>query len=140
MSGTVIVLTTRAKLPTLQAWQTAIDSHGFKVALDPSGDFTDHDGFWPAKYQGRAAGFELSNASPDEALEDYPEVEGKFDIAFSFVTDSNMDEACSSWLAASALAHLTGGVLLDDSSGDAIPGADALEWARELEKTAQEPA
>jgi hypothetical protein len=136
VSVSVTVLTTQTKLPTTEGWQKALDINEFKVKLDATCEVVSHEGFWPATYQGRTAGFELYRSSPDEFLGDYPNATGAFDVAVSFVTHSNMDEGCSAWLAASALAHLTGGVLLDESAGEDVPAADALSWGRAVEAEA----
>src|SRR6476620_11671544 len=110
MSISVTVLTVETKLPTTEAWQKTLDANRFQVVLDASCEVRNHEGFWPAKYQRRTAGFEVYRSSPDEFLAAYPNFEGDFDIAVSLVTHSSMDEGCSAWLAASVLAHLTGGV------------------------------
>jgi hypothetical protein len=136
MSVSVTVLSTRARLPTTEAWQRALSTHGFDVKLDPSCDLATHEGFWPATYGGRVAGFELHLASPDEFLPEYPGVSGTFDVAVSLVTHSSMDEGCSAWLAASALTDLAGGVLLDESAGEHVAAADAVAWGRDVEKEA----
>ncbi len=136
MSVSVTVLATDAKLPTTEAWQESLDAHGFDVELDRTCQIAKDEGFWPAKYRGRTAGFELYRGSPGEFVSEYPHLEGTFDVAISLVTHSNMDEGCSAWLAAAVLTHLTGGVLLDESAGQHVPAADALSWGRDEEREA----
>jgi hypothetical protein len=136
MSVSVTVLTRQTQLPSTEVWQKALDVSMFKVELDATCQISSHEGFWPAKYQGRMAGFELDRGSPDDFLAKHPGIAGTFDVAISFVTHSNMDEGCSAWLAAAVLTHLTGGVLLDESSGENVAAADALAWGEELEKEA----
>ena len=136
MSVSVTVLATQTKLPTTEAWQKSLDANHFVVELDATCEVRNHEGFWPATYQGRAAGFELHRASPDEFFSEYPNLAGTFDVAISLVTHSNMDEGCSAWLAAAVLTHLTGGVLLDESAGEHISAPDALSWGRDIEREA----
>jgi hypothetical protein len=58
MSISLSVFLNAARLPPPIEWQAAIRSAGFDVELDTDFDPRAFSGFLPAKYRGRAAGFE----------------------------------------------------------------------------------
>jgi len=58
MSVTLQVFFERIRLPTVFAWQKAIEAAGFDIKLDQGVNLETHSGFWPARVAGRDAGFE----------------------------------------------------------------------------------
>jgi len=137
MSVSVSVFLKAANLPTPVQWQAAISSAGFDVALDTDFDPLTFSGFLPARYRGRAAGFEYylqRIAGPDDLGSDHRAAAAAGqELCITLVTHSDMAEALSASLAAAALAELTAGVLFEDESDEAHPASAAAAWAREGE-------
>ena len=130
MSVDLIVFAARSAIPSPADWQRAIDAVGFPVALDTDFDVGTFSGFLPCSFRSLASGFEyfVSALSPEERA-DAGAPEGT-DFQVTFVTHSDPREFATSLLAAAALCHASGGLLVDPQSGDEIQADQVLDWAR----------
>jgi len=52
------------RLPSIAAWQQAIDAEGFDLKLDPEVELATASGFLPAKLRGKKSGFEIYHDDP----------------------------------------------------------------------------
>lgn len=125
----------RDRLPTPAEWQASLTAAGFAVELDLDFDPVAHDGFLPASYEGREAGFEylFSDVADDDYDESIPPRLGERDAVVSLITHSNMTELMTSTLAAAALAVFSDGLVYDTEAGALYAADEALAWARGLE-------
>lgn len=128
------------RLPSPQQWQTAIAERGFPLKIDTDLDIVTLKGFLPCEYQDKAGGFEslYSILSPDDLR--YLEIPETFPSQVLLSAHSPKEEFLSAVIAAAVLAEMTGGLLMDPQEGKTHEGAEAIAWARELERTYENPA
>lgn len=127
----MIVYLRRSAMPAPAAWQQAIAATGLPVMLDDDFDPDTFSGFLPCKLRGVASGFEYfaNRLSPAEAAERGAPLGADFSVAL--VTHADLKEFACSAVAAGALAHASGGLLVDPQSGELFPASDAVAWAAE---------
>lgn len=100
-------------VPTIEAWQNAIELEAFPLVLDPETDLKSHRGFLPAKYDGRPTGFEFYLDAASEILATYPHVgtsAGHCTRCATFSWGGDILEMCAALSAAASLAKLTNGL------------------------------
>lgn len=129
MSVEFTVYMERASMPKPAAWAQAIADSGFPAELDADFDVDTFSGFLPCSFDGAEAGFEYSSG-PIEYVDDL-ELPEEFDFAVTFATHSDMRQLASSVVCAAVLCSVTRGVLVDPQADIAVPGDDAIGWARE---------
>ncbi|WP_431112991.1 hypothetical protein [Variovorax paradoxus] len=121
-----------SKLPTPEAWAEAIKAAGFELDIDSEFSWDDFEGFLPAKYKGRDAGFEL--AKEDFYLAELTNDErvevGDRPVLVSLITHSDMREYISSMIAAAVLCAIADGKLAEGREPPFIGAEAAIEWAR----------
>jgi hypothetical protein len=125
--------------PSPQQWQAAIAERGFPLKLDTDRDITALTGSLPCEYQGKAGVFEASYSvlSPDDLR--YLELPESSPSQVFFSTRAPKEEFLSAVIAAAVLAEMTGGLLVDPQEGKTHEDAEAIAWARELERTYENP-
>jgi hypothetical protein len=130
MSVDLIVFAARAAVPSPTDWQRAIEAAEFPVTLDTDFNVDTFSGFLPCTFRSLAAGFEYfaSALSPEEGA-DAGAPEGT-DFQVTLVTHSDLREFATSLLAAAALCHASGGLLVEPQSGEEIKADRVLDWAR----------
>jgi hypothetical protein len=104
---------------------------GLPVELDHDFEPDDFSGFLPCKLRGMASGFEYfaDKLSPADAKEVGAPPGSDFSVTLA--THSDLRELACSAVAAGALAHASGGLLVDPQSGESYAASDALTWAAE---------
>ena len=111
------------RIPTVAAWQAALQQAGIDLILD----LLTHDGFLPLTHEGRATGFELGLRVVDGA--EAALADGRDRVAV-FQWHGDFASAIAAVLAAAVLAALTDGVLYDVEAGVVVPTAEVLSAAR----------
>jgi hypothetical protein len=134
MSIEIHVLSDR-KLASIGVWQQAIAAEAFALVLDPEVDFEKASGFVPASLSGRQSGFEMYHDDAAELMETYADTPGLvFDHAWkhalSFRWGSLDHEGISAFMAATAYARATGGVVFDPQEGALIAPDRSKELAQ----------
>ena len=122
----------------LQAFMTEA---GFELVLNDF-DPARQTGYVPGRFRGAPAGFEFFSDDVAEYLET-AEDEGlelsknerkriaKFAQVAELVTHSRFHDGLAACIAAGCLAAMTGGEIMDNSSGEWTAAADAVDWARQ---------
>jgi hypothetical protein len=133
MSYDLIVYLRNIEMPTPAAWQARVGQASFSFPIELSQDFDPRamTGFLPVKVDGFTAGFEyyFTPASEEELVE--VGENGKADKAVLFCALHNQfRELIAAFAAASMLASLAGGLLVDPQSGEKIHSDNAISWAR----------
>lgn len=130
MSYDLNVYLSRHNMPTPAAWRAAIIAAGFAVELDSAFDVEMFSGFLPSPVRGEMSGFEYY-ASPT-TVDETQELGLEQNINFSvlFVIGSRPLELVSALSAASVLASVSGGTLVDPQSGETFSSSGAIAWAR----------
>lgn len=124
------------RLSSIAAWQEAIDAEQFALTLNTERPFGELQGFLPAVWQGRQAGFECDHWQPNDVLDGYSQVgfdhRWKYCLAFRWGADAR---AClGAYKAASAYANATGGVVFDPESGKVLTPPQAKQVAQQVER------
>ena len=129
------VFVRRQDLPTPKQWAQALLAAGFEVQLDSDFVWWDFEGFLPATYQGREAGFELYIEDVNTlqlSKRERKQLQGR-DTVVTLTTHTDMREYLSSMLAAAVLCALSNGLLAEGGEPPFILASDAIDWARECE-------
>lgn len=137
MSVTMSVFLFGDKMLTPTRWAAAIRDGGFEMDLDTDFDVRTFSGFLPCKYDGKDAGFEYFwNEVDPPSLDGHVAARiGERSVAVSFSTHSDMRELVTSIIASAVLCANTDGVLWDTEGNELISPGDALDWAREMERS-----
>lgn len=132
MSLSLYVSCRKTDLPSWSKWQESISAAGFDLALNQF-DWRSHSGgFLPAKFRGRASGFELmlEDAKP-VARQLGLKLPAGHDVAVSFTVGTDDEEMAAATCASAALAQCTGGVYFDEFSDELLDGLTAVKVAQD---------
>ena len=141
MSIEIHVLSNR-QLPSIAAWQEAIDAEGFDLILDQEVQFEAVRGFLPAMLYGKQSGFECYH-------DDFSELKGTYDNVpyfkscpgwkqvLSFRWGSLAHEGVSVFMATIAYAKATEGVVYDPEEGKILVLDEVRTLVGVFEKLAQ---
>jgi hypothetical protein len=135
MSMEIYVLSDK-QLGSMNAWQQAVDAEHFALKLNTERPIGELQGFLPAAWGGRQAGFECDPWSPSDVIDTYTEVAfnrpWKYCLAFRWGADAR---AClGAYMAAAAYASATAGVVFDPDSGRILAQLLAKQMAQQIEK------
>jgi len=135
MSMEVSVLSDR-RLATTEEWQRAIDAEGFSLRLDPEVVLEEASGFFPVQFGDKLTGFECYHDDAAELIAEYPDFDfgRQWTCALGLRMRGDMSEVCAAFMAATAYARATGGIVWDGESGDVLSPDSAVEVTRELEQ------
>jgi hypothetical protein len=104
-------------LNSIAEWQRAIDAEGFPypARLAAKAPFADLSGFLPVWYDNALSGFECDHWSPRAITDDYPGIafDHLWKCALAFRFGVRHGELECAWMAATAYARATGGVVFD---------------------------
>jgi hypothetical protein len=139
MSMELYVLSDR-ELSSVSDWQAAIDAEGYPLQLGNNVQLERHSGFLPAHLRGELTGFEFDRFPADEFLDetrqDMPDVDlshdWKFVLSFRWL-GSKESELLAAWMAGTAYAQTSGGVILDGEEGKIFTPAEARQLVHDIE-------
>jgi len=135
MSIEVSVLSDR-RLASTEEWQRAIDAEGFSLRLDPDVVLDEASGFFPAQLGGKSTGFECYHDDAAELIAENTDFDfGRpWTCALGLRVGGDMSEVCAAFMAATAYARATGGIVWDGESGDLMSPDRAVEVTRDIER------
>ncbi len=137
MSLEIHVLSNR-QLHSTAEWQTAIEAEGFRLNLSTEGELTEANVFFPAVLNDTKSGFELYHDEARELTTNYAaygvKIEGNWRHALSFRWGSLDHEGISAFMAATAYARATDGVVFDPQDGRVMSPDESREIAKKWEK------
>lgn len=135
MSMEIHVLSNLA-LPSVEAWQDAIEADGFNLKLDESTDIATHKGFLPALLHNQQSGFECFHDDVNDLMTTYEDVDFAQDWkrVLSFRWGSLAHEGIAAFMAAAAYAKATGGVVYEPQEGIMMTPPQCREAALRWEK------
>lgn len=124
------------QLPSIAAWQQAIDVDGFPLRLFTGRPFAELRGVLPVRLRDRQAAFECDHWNAAELLTELSDVDfghrWKFVLAFRWT--GNPYEGIAAYMAGGAYAKATGGIVFDCEEGKIISPERAGEIAGEIER------
>jgi hypothetical protein len=135
MSMELQILSDR-RLSTIGEWQNAIVAESFPLQLSDAGSLDAVNGFLPSYLRGKLTGFESNNWNANDVMAEYHGVDfgrgWKYALALRWL-GSKRDEMLAAWMAATAYARATDGVVFDELDGKIRSASQALEIVRDLE-------
>ncbi len=124
------------QLSSIQEWQAAIDAEGYPLRLSPEMVFERLSGFFPMYLRGELTGFECYHEDVPAVRNAIPDIhighDWKFVLVFVWL-GSKENELLAAWMAATAYAQATDGMILDGEAGKMCTPADARALVRDLE-------
>jgi len=128
------------RLDSISEWQRAIDAEDFPLHLSDETTLDKVNGFLPSYLHDRLTGFECNHWNANEVMAENPDIDfghdWKYVLAFRWL-GSKQDEAVAAWMAATAYARATDGVVFDDQEGKLRTAPQALEVVHDLESDDQ---
>lgn len=128
------------RLSTIGEWQNAITAEAFPLQLSDETSLDAVNGFLPSHLRGKFTGFECNHWDANDVMAAYPGVDfghdWKYALAFRW-SGSKRDEMLAAWMAATAYARATAGVVFDELDGKIRTASQALEIVRDLESDDQ---
>ena len=124
------------RLTSITEWQRVIDAEAFPLRLSPDVQLDTVSGFLPAQLDGKNTGFECYHDNADALINGDSEINfgrrWKFALGFRFVGD--FTELRAAWMAATAYARATAGVVYDPQEGRLYSAPEALQAVRQIER------
>ena len=104
------------QLNSIAEWQTAIDAEGFPLQLSSEMIFERLSGFFPMHLRGELTGFECYHEDLPDVQATVPDIDlghdWKFVLGFVWL-GNRWNELLAAWMAATAYARATNGMILD---------------------------
>lgn len=124
-------------LRSIGEWQAAIDVERYPLRLAQDVDLATISGFVPADFKGKPAGFECFHDDAKDTMKSLGI--GRFDRNWRFSLGlrwrgTSFDELNSAWMAATAYAAATDGVIFDYEEARIFRPVEARELVRRFEQ------
>jgi hypothetical protein len=129
------------QVKSVAEWQAAIDREGYPLQLRPDMIFEQLSGFFPMHLRGELTGFECYHEDLPDVKEDViPDIdlghEWKFVLGFVWL-GSKWNELVTAWMAATAYAQATDGIIFDGEGGRLYTPAEARALVAHYESPEQ---
>lgn len=135
MAMELFVLSDR-QLNSVADWQAAIDGEGFPLRLDGAKSIAALSGFFPALLRDTKTGFECDHWPSEEFMRERPAFDfgrpWKHVLAFRW--GGNLSQVPAVWMAATAYAKATDGVVFDEEQSKVFSPADARNTVDQIER------
>jgi hypothetical protein len=123
------------RLATTAEWQSALDVEKFPLRLSADVILESSGGFFPMLLNGKPAGFECYHDDADAMMKELGEhhfnQRWRFALGLRWL-GSNLDELEAAWMAATAYAMATDGVLFDFEQGKVLSLDEARGLIRQI--------
>jgi hypothetical protein len=125
------------RLSSIRAWQRAIDVEGYPLQLFDRIPFVAQQGALPVKFRDKSTAFECDHWNAREYMAEFPDRDygGRWQYALAFRWGADAYAGAAAYLAGSAYAKATGGVLLDCEEGKIISAKRAAEIGFDMERS-----
>jgi hypothetical protein len=138
MSMEMFILSDK-QVGSIAQWQAAIDAEGYPLKLAPDMKFETLRGFLPSHLRGELTGFECDHWVADELMRDNSDIDfgrdWKFALAFRWL-GSRWNELLAAWMAATAYAQVTDGIIFDYEEERIFTPAQARTMVNDFEHPA----
>src|SRR4029079_16847699 len=135
MSLEIYVLSDK-RLLSIKEWQRAIDLEGFKLVLATGRPIDQLSGNLPALLNGQPTGFECDHRDADTLRIESPNVDfkRKWKTALAFRWGGDFNAGLAAYIAATAYARATAGVVCDCQEGKVFTAAQCRGVAEKIER------
>jgi hypothetical protein len=135
MSMEIYVLSDR-RLASFSDWQEAIEAEGFGLKLSTERSLDDLRGHLPAQLGDEHAGFECDHWDADALMEGYPGLDygHRWQHALAFRFGGDVHACLGAYMAATAYARATAGIVLECEELQLLVPQQALATARAIEQ------
>jgi hypothetical protein len=125
------------RLHSIRAWQRAIDAQGFPLQLSDQIPFAALQGALSVQLREKSTAFECDHWNASTMIAESPEInfDRHWKHALAFRWGSDAYAGAAAYLAGSAYAKATGGVLLDCEEGKIISAKRAAEIGFDIERS-----
>jgi hypothetical protein len=122
------------RLGSIAEWQRAIDAEGFPLWLAPDVELTATQGFLPARLERKQTGFECfhDDARKTMSFLGNEKFDHRWANALGFRWTGDAAEMQAAWMAATAYASATGGVVFDHQEGKVFTPLQAREIVSDI--------
>jgi hypothetical protein len=128
------------KLRSIRDWQAAIGAEGYTLTLKKDVQFENLNGFLPCQLKGQLTGFECYHDDPTELMRNNPGTDfghdWKYELGFRWL-GSKQNETLAAWMAGTAYARATGGVVANDQDSLLRAAGQSAEVVGDLEYPSQ---
>lgn len=123
-------------MDSVSEWQKAIDTEGFAVRLTDDEPFADVSGFLPVKLRDKQTGFECYHVDSREMIDTYDDVQfsREWKYALVFVWGGDFAEMQATWMAATAYARATSGIVFDPQASQLLTASQAFDVVQDNER------
>ena len=123
------------RLNSIAEWQRAIDAESFGLQLSEETPFAQLGGILPVRYNNAPSGFECDHWDPRSVMDEDPNTAfghaWKYALALRF--GGRAGELESAWMAATAYARATAGVVFDTEENRVFQPDEAARLVRQIE-------
>src|SRR5262249_21420552 len=133
MSMELFVLSER-RLDSIQEWQGAIDAEKFPLLLASDIQLKTVSGFLAVQLEGRPTGFECRHEDAEQGMDGSLDFGRHWRFAVSFRIIGAFAELRAAWMAATAYAHATDGVVFDPQEDKIYSHIQARGMVHEIER------
>src|ERR1700719_2563220 len=120
-------------LDSIAEWQRTIDAEDFSLRLIDDAPLSAVNGILAGQLHDESTDFEFHPIDAQETMEFYgtAKFDRKWKCAFAFIWGGlNVNNSTAAWMAATAYARATSGVIYDEEEGKLFSPAAALDVAR----------
>jgi hypothetical protein len=116
-------------------WQASIGREGYQLLFVNERPLNTLKGFLPVLLRDTKTGFECSHWLPENLMREIPDVNFGHDWKYllTFRWGGDFDQLQAAWMAATAYASATDGVIFDEEQGKMRTPAEAREIVQEIE-------
>lgn len=111
MANAQYVFIDKAKVPTRESWQAAINECGFDLQLDPEMKPMEDSAFSPCTLWGKESGVEIYYEGDPQSMNELCSISQGRDYCISFRWGGAMDECACAMIASYALAKHFGAIV-----------------------------
>jgi len=128
------------ELNSIAEWQAAVDAEGYALKLEKDASLQNLNGFLPCYLNGELAGFECYHDDVAELIRANANLDfghdWKYALGFRWL-GSKQAEALAAWMAGTAYARATDGVIANDQDNRFRTAVESAEVVRDIEHPSQ---
>ena len=128
------------QLSSIAEWQVAIAAEGYPLDLQKDASFEKLNGFLPCHLRGALTGFECYQEDAVALMRNNAGVkfdhDWKYALGFRWL-GSKQNETLAAWMAGTAYARATAGIVINDQDGRLRTATQSAEVVREIKSPSQ---